>query len=99
MVGRTGFRFFISTHSSGNTSFLNVSCKAGASVGNMKQSLATCLEDIDTLASDVADDFVLVVEVSPKHLGGFVHGMLNFDGDSSTSLRLLDNLEKDIYKQ
>lgn len=54
----------------------------------------THLENIDTLACDVTEQFVLIVEVPSEHLGRLVDGMFNLDSDSTTSLGFLHSLLK-----
>lgn len=53
----------------------------------------THLEHIDTCTRNVADDVIFLVEVTSKHLRRLIHGMLDFDCNSTTSLRFLDQLE------
>lgn len=54
--------------------------------------MAVYLEDVNTLSSDLTNQFVFVIEMSAVHLRRFVHSVLNFDGHATTCLRLLDNL-------
>jgi hypothetical protein len=54
--------------------------------------LKAYFEDVDTRSGDMAEQFVVVVKVSPKHLSRLINRMLNFDRHTTTRLRFLDNL-------
>lgn len=43
----------------------------------------------------MAQKFILLIEMSSEHLSRLVHRMLDLHSDTSTSLGLLDNLERD----
>jgi hypothetical protein len=47
----------------------------------------------------MAEKFVLVIEMSTKHFGRLINGMLNLDRHSGTGLGLLDQLEIVFNKQ
>jgi len=51
------------------------------------------LEHVDALTADMAQDFILIIEVTAEHLCRLVYGMLNLNCDASTSLRFLHDLE------
>ena len=44
----------------------------------------------------MAQQLVLLVEVAAEHLRGLVHGVLNLDGNTTTSLALLDDLKDSL---
>lgn len=57
--------------------------------------ISTYLQNIDTLPRNVAVYLVLVVEMPSERLGGLIHRMLDLHSDTSTSLRLFDDLRTD----
>ena len=52
----------------------------------------TNLQDIDTLARDMAENLVLLVEMVTKHLGRLVHCILNLDGNATSCPRFLHDI-------
>ena len=89
----------MSSHSSLETSSLKDACGGQRQKRKTQQSathhreepdadlvILTYLENIDTLPRDVAINLILVVKVSPVHLGRLIHGVLNLYRDTATSL-------------
>lgn len=85
----------MSCHSSFETSALKEVCIILASDNYLRKG-ATHLEHVDTLTSNMAEEFILVVEMTAKHLRGLVYSMLNLYSDTSSGLGLLDDLNLDI---
>ena len=54
--------------------------------------MLTHLQHIYASSRDVADNLILVVEMTSEHLCRLVHGVLNLDGDATACLRLLHHL-------
>lgn len=50
------------------------------------------LEHVNTLPGNMAQQFILLIEMSAKHLCRLVHRVLNLHRDTSTRLGFLDNL-------
>ena len=50
------------------------------------------LQHVDTLARDVRVQLVLLVKVPPEHLRRLVHRVFDLHRDTTTRLRLLDDL-------
>ena len=50
------------------------------------------LENVNTLPRNMAQQFILLIEMSAKHLRRLVHRVLNLHRDPSARLRFLDNL-------
>ena len=57
----------------------------------MPNYIGTHLQHVDTLSRDVRIDLVFVVKMTPEHLGRLVYRMLDLHGDTTTSLRFLDD--------
>lgn len=62
----------------------------------MSSQGTTYLQYVDTLASNMAEELILFIEVTAKQLRGLVYSMLDLHSDTSSSLGLLDNLYPDI---
>ena len=54
----------------------------------------THLQHVNARPSDMAEELVLLIEVTAKHLRRLVHGVFDLDGDTTTGLALLDNLRR-----
>jgi hypothetical protein len=48
--------------------------------------LEAYFEDVDTRSGDMAEYFVFVVKMSPKHLSRLINRVLNFDRHTTTRL-------------
>lgn len=64
----------------------------------MHDSVETDLQNINALPTDVAKEFIFLIKVSPKHLGGLVYCMFYLHRDSPSNLRLLHHLDDMVNK-
>jgi hypothetical protein len=87
------------SHSSLDTSALKDVLEGYVSENPLLVNNCTHLQHINALASDVAKNFVLLVEVTAEHFRGLVHSMLDLHSDTSTSLAFLDDLQKNRCKK
>jgi hypothetical protein len=93
----TDFNALISSHSSFETSDLKEPCRQCQKKRSAHERRAD-LQDVYALSRYPAVHLILLIEMPAKHLSRLIYRVLDLDGNTAASLRLLYNLDNNLIK-